>query len=120
MRPRRARRGTCRRPWHDRHFMKRLVQAPNAAIATLWADMLRQAGFAVSVQRYFTGSIAGEIPPDQALPEVWVLDDGEHARATALLHELRHLPHLHWLCAGCGERVDGPFEQCWNCGAMRP
>ena len=70
MRPRRARRGTCRRPWHDRHFMKRLVQAPNAAIATLWADMLRQAGFAVSVQRYFTGSIAGEIPPDQALPEV--------------------------------------------------
>ena len=87
MRPRRARRGTCRRPWHDRHFMKRLVQAPNAAIATLWADMLRQA---------------------------------EHARATALLHDLRHLPHLHWLCAGCGERVDGPFEQCWNCGAMRP
>ena len=63
--------------------MKRLVQAPNAAIATLWADLLRQAGIDVSVQRYYTGSIAGEIPPDQALPEVWVLDDDDHARATA-------------------------------------
>lgn len=116
----RAQRGTSRRPWHDRYFMKRLVQAPNAAIATLWADMLRQAGIETSVQRYFTGSIAGEIPPDQALPEVWVLDDDEHARATELLHQLRHLPHVNWLCAACGERVDGPFEQCWNCGAMRP
>ena len=31
--------------------MKRLTQAPNLALATLWADMLRQAGFDVSVQR---------------------------------------------------------------------
>ena len=120
MRPEAARRGTSVAAWQHQRPMKRLVQAPNAAIATLWADLLRQAGIATSVQRYFTGSIAGEIPPDQALPEVWVLDDDDHARATALLHELRHLPHLHWLCAGCGERVDGPFEQCWNCGAMRP
>ena len=120
MRPDAARRRPCRAAWHDRGAMKRLVQAPNAAIATLWADLLRQAGIAVSVQRYYTGSIAGEIPPDQALPEVWVLDNDDHARATELLHKLRHLPHVHWVCAGCGEAVDGPFEQCWNCGAMRP
>lgn len=115
-----AGRGPSTRAWHDRPAVKRLVQAPNAAIATLWADLLRQAGIAASVQRYYTGSIAGEIPPDQALPEVWVLDDAEHARAAELLHRLRHLPHLHWRCGACGEAVDGPFEQCWNCGAMRP
>jgi anti-sigma-K factor RskA len=100
--------------------MKRLTQAPNVALATLWADLLQQAGVDAVVQRAYTSSIAGEIPPDQALPEVWVLDDGEHARALALLDALRHLPWQRWSCRGCGEIIDGPFEQCWNCGAMRP
>ena len=100
--------------------MKRLISAPNIALATLWADMLRSAGVEASVQRYFASSIAGEIPPDQALPEVWVADDAQLARARALLDELRHPPHRRWLCPGCGERIDGPFEQCWSCGASMP
>ena len=49
--------------------------APNLALATLWADQLSGAGIDASVQRAYAGSIAGEIPPDQALPEVWVMDD---------------------------------------------
>jgi hypothetical protein len=98
--------------------MKRLLQAPNLALATLWTDQLASAGIAASVQRAYASSIAGEIPPDQALPEIWVLDDAELGRAQVLLHELRHGRHRHWLCHGCGESVDGPFEQCWNCGAM--
>jgi rubrerythrin len=100
--------------------MKRLIQAPNVALATLWSDLLCQAGIEASVQRAFAGSIAGEIPPDQALPEVWVLDDGELEQARTLLHALSHLPHRHWCCHACGEVVDGPFEQCWNCGAAMP
>ncbi|MFO1292962.1 MAG: DUF2007 domain-containing protein [Rubrivivax sp.] len=67
--------------------MRRLLQAPNLAIATLWADQLRAAGIATSVQRAYASSIAGEIPPDQALPEVWVEEDADQARAAALLAE---------------------------------
>lgn len=100
--------------------MKRLVQAPNIAVATLWADMLRQAGMSASVQRAYASGIAGEIPPDQALPEVWVFDDEQFDAARRLLDALRQLPHRHWLCHACGESVDGPFEQCWNCGAAMP
>jgi hypothetical protein len=101
--------------------MKRLTQAPNVALATLWADLLQnQGGIATSVQRAYASGIAGEIPPDQALPEVWVLDDAQLEPARALLHRLRHLPHRHWWCPGCGESVDGPFEQCWNCGREMP
>lgn len=99
--------------------MKRLQQAPNLALATLWADVLTGAGIAASVQRAYASGIAGQIPPDQALPEIWVLDDEQHGRARRLLEELRTSPHHHWLCRGCGESVDGPFEQCWNCGADR-
>jgi uncharacterized protein YlaI len=65
-------------------------------------------------------SIAGEIPPDQSLPEVWVSDDSELEAARELLHQLRHGPTRHWVCRACHERVDGPFEQCWNCGAAMP
>ncbi len=98
--------------------MKRLLQAPNLALATLWADQLRHAGIATSLQRIYNSGIAGEIPPDQALPEVWVVDAADHARATALLHELQQQPERRWRCPACDELVEGPFEQCWNCGAM--
>ena len=43
------------------------------------------AGFGVSVQRAFAGGIAGEIPPDQALPELWLVDEARWAEARALL-----------------------------------
>ncbi|MGE5115881.1 MAG: putative signal transducing protein [Betaproteobacteria bacterium] len=100
--------------------MRRLVTAPNLAIAVLWADLLRQGGVATSVQRAYASSIAGEIPPDQALPEVWIDDESQYDMALALLHELRHPPVRHWVCRACHERIDGPFEQCWNCGAAMP
>ena len=122
--------------------MRRLAQAPNLAIATLWADALREEGVAVSVQREYLGAAAGQLPPDQCLPEIWVEDeaqferagqlppdqclpeiwiedDEQYALAERLLHELRHRPQRRWHCA-CGELVEGGFEQCWHCGAMMP
>jgi uncharacterized protein YlaI len=100
--------------------MRRLTPAPNLAIATLWADMLTQAGIEARVQRAYASSIAGEMPPDQCLPEIWVEDDDQLERARQLLDELSHAPVRHWVCPGCHERIDGPFEQCWNCGALMP
>jgi len=100
--------------------MKKLLQAPNLVLATLWADQLGAAGIPASVQRAYASSIAGQIPPDQALPEVWVEDEAQYDAARALLDEWQHLPEQRWACAACGEIVEGPFEQCWNCGAARP
>ena len=99
--------------------MLRLARAPNIAIAALWADALQQAGFSASVQRYFLGSVAGELPPDQCQPEIWLAHDHEKPRAELLLHSLRHPPQRHWLCT-CGETVEGGFDECWNCGAGMP
>jgi hypothetical protein len=99
--------------------MRRLTHAPNIAIAELWAAGLRQAGFSASVQRYYLGGLAGELPPDQCLPEVWLAHDHEEASARALLHQLQNLPQHRWDCV-CGERVEGGFEQCWNCGTDMP
>lgn len=100
--------------------MKRLLQAPNLALATLWADQLGGAGIGASVQRAYASGIAGEIPPDQALPEVWLDDDSRHAEASAVFERWMHPPERRWSCAGCQEVVEGPFEACWNCGAPCP
>ncbi len=100
--------------------MKRLLQAPNLVMATLWADQLSGAGFASRVQRAYTSGIAGEMPPDQCLPEVWVDDDRDHAPALALMSEWQNAPEQRWHCTTCDEIIEGPFEQCWNCGAWRP
>jgi hypothetical protein len=100
--------------------MKRVMQAPNLALATLWADMLNHAGLAASVQRAWAGSIAGELPPDQCLPELWVEDSSRCEEARRLLYEWRHAPHRHGVCSHCQEAVEGPFDQCWNCGQSIP
>ena len=99
--------------------MPRLAYAPNIAIAALWVDVLQQAGFSASVQRYFLGSLAGELPPDQCQPEVWLTHEADRADAQALLEHLQNMPQRRWLC-GCGETVEGGFEQCWHCGADEP
>lgn len=100
--------------------MRRLATAPNLALATLWSDMLTHAGIAATVQRAYASGIAGELPPDQTLPEVWIADDTRLEAARVLLAQLRHPPWRHWRCPGCGETIDGPFEQCWNCGTAMP
>lgn len=100
--------------------MKRLQQAPNLALATLWADMLSGVGVAATVQRAWTSSIAGELPPEQTLPEIWLQDDTQFDAATQLLRQWRHLPHRHWACPACHEIVEGPFDSCWNCGQAMP
>ncbi len=100
--------------------MKRLLQAPNLVLATLWADQLSGAGIAASVQRAYASGIAGHIPPDQSLPEVWVDDAGQFDQATALFAAWQRAPQRRWACPGCPEIVEGPFDQCWNCGTLRP
>ena len=99
--------------------MLRLAQAPNIAIAVLWVDFLRAAGIEASLQRFYLGAAAGHLPPDQCLPEVWIDDEAQHGQALALLDVLRSPPQRQWYCV-CGERVEGGFEQCWQCGRLMP
>jgi hypothetical protein len=97
--------------------MKRLTQAPNLAIATLWADALERDGIATTVQRQFLAGVVGDLPPDQCLPEIWITEEHQEARAKTLLHALKNVPQRRWGCV-CGELVEGGFEQCWSCGEM--
>ncbi|HUR88407.1 MAG TPA: DUF2007 domain-containing protein [Ramlibacter sp.] len=99
--------------------MLRITKAPNIAIAALWVDALRHAGIDASMQRYYLSSVAGELPPDQCLPEIWITHEEQEKAARALLDDLERVPQRRWLCV-CGEMVEGGFEQCWSCGVLMP
>ena len=71
------------------------------------------------MQRYFLGAVAGELPPDQCLPEVWITHDEQECEARAVLHDLQNVMQRRWTCA-CGEFVEGGFESCWKCGLPMP
>ncbi len=94
-------------------------KAPNLAIANMWASELERAGIRCSIQRQFLSGVSGEIPTDQCLPEVWILNPADEARAQAVFDALSQIPQRRWRCV-CGELVEGGFEQCWNCSAMMP
>ena len=67
-------------------------------------------------------SAAGELPPTECWPELWVVDDTRHAEAATILKKtLAPLESVKkpWGCKSCGEEVEGQFSECWNCGESR-
>ena len=55
-------------------------------------------------------------------PEVWVIEDGEFARACGLRDAVTRVPPVSqtpWTCPSCGEKLEGQFGSCWKCGANR-
>ncbi|QGM21197.1 DUF2007 domain-containing protein [Spiribacter sp. 2438] len=71
--------------------------------------------------RHLVGG-AGEIPPLEAWPEVWVArEDADIARQ--LIREILDpegpVP-ADWRCPDCGEVIEGQFAECWSCGALAP
>ena len=84
--------------------------------------MLEDEGFGVLLKNAFLGGGAGELPPTDVWPELWVLDDADYDRAMARVQELlaeQTEPAPDWTCPRCGEVIEGQFAQCWNCGAAR-
>lgn len=63
----------------------------------------------------------GELPPVECWPEVWIIHDNNLAEAESIVQSVLHageddLPS--WQCQ-CGETIEGQFDACWNCGAVK-
>ena len=66
-------------------------------------------------------SAAGELPPIECWPELWVVDDEKVTKAKRILKKtLAPLASVKrsWVCS-CGESIEGQFSECWNCGSDR-
>jgi hypothetical protein len=81
--------------------------------------VLEAQGIRAVVKNERLASAMGELPPAECQAEVWVLDEGDAQRAERLLREGTPVAGPLWHCAGCGERIEPQFTQCWRCGATR-
>lgn len=99
--------------------MKRVHLAANLPEAHLLVDLLADRGIRARVLNANASSIAGELPIDAALPQVWVDDPEDAARAREVIDSfVRHVPSTTTRkCAACGEDNPASFDLCWSCGA---
>lgn len=86
--------------------------------AWLVADRLNQAGIRAHVFNQHASSIVGDVPPDQAQPQVWLERECDLERARIVLNDIER-PATRGgevKCGACGEDSPPNFDLCWNCG----
>ena len=74
-------------------------------------------------RRMHRTTVLGEIPFVEAMPELWILEDGDLLAARRIISEVLSASggdEPEWTCAECGSAVDGVFARCWKCNADRP
>lgn len=98
--------------------MKRIANAANLPEAMLLLDLLSQHGIRARILNANASSIAGELPIDASLPQIWVDDASRAARAREVIEvHLRKGPLGPPVgCPKCGEENPSSFDLCWACG----
>jgi len=60
---------------------------------------------------------AGELPPTEVWPELWVMEDNDAGAARRIIEEVlsEKINADGWQCPHCGEHIEGQFNECWRC-----
>ncbi|WP_163558125.1 DUF2007 domain-containing protein [Halomonas sp. NO4] len=99
----------------------RIFAHSNALLVSHVGNLLEAAGIPVERRNLSLGGGAGELPLTECEPEVWVAPHNR-ARAEVLIDQAMtgQSDASDWTCPGCGERLEGMFDACWQCGHVRP
>ena len=102
--------------------MKKLYCAPDTVVAGHLQSVLENEGIDCWIKNLNLSGGIGELPPNECWPEIWLHHDRDYNRALAIINAIINPPgtsRTAWRCS-CGERLEGQFEICWNCGKSRP
>ena len=98
--------------------MKRVHAAATLAEAHLLVDLLADRGIRARIFNANASSLAGELPIEAALPQVWVEDAADAKRAREVIDSFARAPAAPTRkCPACGEDNPGSFDICWKCGS---
>ena len=101
----------------------RVYSAPVLAQVANVKHILEMHGIECRIQGEYRAGAAGELPPTEAWPELWVDDPAQLAEAQRLVDEAirsADTPQPGWTCPRCREINEGQFGACWNCGTDCP
>jgi hypothetical protein len=102
--------------------MKRLFTATNSidgANIEMLKGLLEEAEIHCMIRNEYLSSALGEVPFLEASPEIWILKDEDDFKAAAILETWRTTrigAGEPWTCSECGEKIEGQFTSCWQCG----
>jgi hypothetical protein len=102
--------------------MKKVYSAKDPLMVAHLKNVLAMFGIHCVTRNLDLSSAAGELPPIECWPEIWITNDEKLARAKSIIKKtLAPLESVKksWRCAGCGEELGGQFTECWNCGRSR-
>ncbi len=101
--------------------MIKVYSAENSMDVGLVRGILEEDGINCLVKNQNLSGAMGEIPPLECWPELWIANDNDLIRAQNIVKSTL-LPAINstvpWYCA-CGEKIEGQFTACWNCGEER-
>ena len=83
----------------------------------MFKSLLEEAGIPCVIRNQHLTVAAGEVP--FVPPELWILNDEDYDRGKEIVDAWRNAKvetHDTWVCAGCGETIEGQFTSCWKCG----
>lgn len=98
--------------------MKLIYSAPNFLLVRHWKNLLESHGIACIIKNENLSGAAGELPPTECWPELWLTDNKYYREALQIL-DTNKKNQRPWTCSSCGELLEGQFDQCWNCGEYR-
>lgn len=86
--------------------------------ARLLVGRLARAGIAAEVLNRYAQGATGELPVDQARPQIWLERDSDKTRAMEIIRDYETTPAVTgWIyCRHCAERNPENFDLCWKCG----
>ena len=103
--------------------MKKVYSSPLSLMIGHLRNVLEAEGIRCVVKNEFLAGGAGELPPIECWPELWVERPIDHERAETLIQATLAVNEPDgdsWTCPRCSETLEPQFETCWNCGACRP
>ena len=103
--------------------MKRLYSSHNNLFTDYLKQLLEDQGISCLVKNELLSGAAGELPPTECWPELWIIDDAQYQRAQEIVASALSTDpsgHSDWTCPKCGEALEAQFTACWNCGTSRP
>ena len=100
--------------------MKMVYTNDNRMLVGNARNLLEAQGIDLLVKNEYAGGVIGELSAFDAWVELWVIDEGDYARACEILAAaLSGADEPDWHCR-CGEINDRSFDYCWRCQGDPP
>ena len=102
--------------------MLKLYSCENPLTAGHLKNILENNGISCIIKNESLQSIAGEVPPIVAWPEIWICDSLQLEKAKSIINESvddSHASKTQWECSTCNEINEGQFAICWRCNGLK-